>query len=68
MSGYFDVKMGQWYPNEPVELGNCACCDAELYAGDEVLEFEGEHFCDMGCLTEHWAEIMDYTTKIMGDE
>lgn len=65
MSGYFDVNMGQWYPTEPVEVGECAYCGAELYEGDEVVVCDGEHFCDTACLQEYLISTVDYNYEIL---
>jgi hypothetical protein len=45
--------------------GECRHCGAELYKGDEVIQFEGDWFCDAVCLGEHLLEITDYDEVIL---
>lgn len=30
----------------------CEHCDAELYEGEDVIELDGEYFCEMECLID----------------
>jgi zinc-finger of the FCS-type, C2-C2 len=49
--------------NEPEALSECAYCDSELYAGDDVFEYDGEHFCSKECFAYGLAEI-----KTLGED
>lgn len=37
-------------PDESKPITTCDECDAELYEGDQVLEFDNEEFCSSECL------------------
>lgn len=59
MSGRFDVGFGNWLPEDCEEILVCECpnCDREIYEGEDVLEYEGELFCDAGCLIEYLGAV-----------
>jgi len=33
-------------------VSSCTQCGTELYEGEDVLEFDNEHFCEKDCLLE----------------
>lgn len=33
-------------------VSECSGCGNDLFAGEEVIEFEDEHFCDKDCLID----------------
>lgn len=37
-------------PDEPEILSECVGCGAELFDGQEIVVWEGEHFCDLDCV------------------
>lgn len=54
MSGYFDKNFGNWLPDDCEEIKVCECpnCDRDLNVGDDVVEYDGEFYCDTDCLLE----------------
>ncbi|MEH7117244.1 hypothetical protein V7128_07455 [Neobacillus vireti] len=40
--------------DEPKILKYCVNCDAELYEGQDVTEFDGEYFCDDDCCHKYY--------------
>lgn len=38
---------------DPVIVGKCEECNAELFDGDEVHKFLGDYFCEEACLLNH---------------
>lgn len=43
-------------PQEETPVAHCAECDGELYEGDQVVECEGQCFCDRECLASYLLE------------
>lgn len=47
---------------------HCEHCDGEIYIGYEFHMFEGQFFCDNGCLMEHMKEQMDIRQGYLTDD
>lgn len=50
----FENAFDKWLTTTPEDslttLAECECCGAELYEGYEVIEFNGDYYCDTDCL------------------
>lgn len=33
-------------------VSECSCCGTDLFAGEEVIGFDDEYFCDKECLVD----------------
>ncbi|MDQ0158842.1 hypothetical protein [Alkalibacillus salilacus] len=53
------LEMERHLSRQPV--AECSNCHTEFYQGDEeVVIYDGEHFCDRQCLSEHLLENADF--------
>ena len=53
--GYFDVVHGNYLPedNDEVIVGSCPECGDDINVGDDVILFDGDYFCDEGCVLSY---------------
>ena len=35
------------------QVGHCEDCQSAIYYGDEVIELDGDYYCDYRCLMKH---------------
>lgn len=57
MRNWNDIPELPLEPPEDVEVGKCACCGGEIYAGNPVYRCD-EGMIHPGCVLQHIAEGM----------
>lgn len=60
MRAYFDKSMEQWFPLDPIIVGECSHCEEDLVKGQEVIKSEGEYFCDLECFKNYLLDTSDW--------
>lgn len=61
MGFWSDYDRWKTTPPEEDEVIVCQCnsCDADIYAGQEVVKYDGEYYCDKDCM----LEMIDYSEE-----
>ena len=40
-------------PEDPPVFCHCEFCQEEIYKGTEAVRYEGDYFCEIGCLVQN---------------
>lgn len=69
MSGHFDVKFGNWVPDDPEFVTECQHCEEPLEEGMEVLITDDDLvFCDRDCYTEWLSHSGEFIETVLSKD